>query len=42
MWNTALVFSNKNHGLQKKTFYRKNSFFALYYAEAATGGEVFF
>ena len=23
MWNTALIFSNKRHGLQKRTLYRK-------------------
>ena len=23
MWNTALIFSNKNHGLQEKNMYKK-------------------
>ena len=27
MWNTTLIFSNMNHGLQKKNFIEKNSFF---------------
>ena len=28
MWNATLIFSNKNHCLQKKILYRKkNSFF---------------
>ena len=31
MWNTALIFSNKNHGLQKKT--KKNSFFIVDYVK---------
>ena len=33
MRNTAFIFSNKNHGLQKKTLYRKYSFFAIYFIE---------
>ena len=34
MWNTALIFSNKNHGLQKKKlFIEKNSFFAVDYVK---------
>ena len=34
MWNTALIFSNKNHGLQKIILYReKFSFFAVDYAK---------
>ena len=24
MWNTALIFSNENHGLQKKIFFEQN------------------
>ena len=27
MWNTALIFSNKNHGLQKKTSEKKPFFY---------------
>ena len=29
MWNTAFIFSNKNHGLQEKLFYRKKKFFSV-------------
>ena len=32
MWNTALIFSNKNHGQQKKTE-KKNSFFTVDYVK---------
>ena len=27
MWNTALIFSDKNHGLQKKLFIEKKLLF---------------
>ena len=33
MWNTALIFSNKNYGLQEKTLYRKKNFFAVDYVK---------
>ena len=33
MWDTVLIFSNKKHGLQKKTLYRKSSFFAEDYVK---------
>ena len=29
MWNTALIFSNKNHGMQKKLFMEKIFFFCI-------------
>ena len=29
MGNTALSFSNKSHGLQKKSLYRKDSSFSV-------------
>ena len=29
MWNTALAFSNKRHGVQKKLFIEKNRFFSV-------------
>ena len=31
MKNTALIFSNNNHGLQKKTLHRKKIFYAVDY-----------
>ena len=30
MWNAALIFSNKWHGLQKKLLIEKNIFFCRY------------
>ena len=33
MWNTALVFSNKKHRLQKKLFIEKNSYFSVDYVK---------
>ena len=32
MWNTTIIFSNKNHGLQKKTL-QKILFFEVGYAK---------
>ena len=33
MRNTALIFSNKNHCLQKKLFIERNSFFVVGYVK---------
>ena len=33
MWNTAFIFSNRSHGLQKKFFIEKNSFFSVDYVK---------
>ena len=33
MWNTAFIFSNRSHGLQKKLFIEENSFFSVDYVK---------
>ena len=33
MWDTAIIFTNKKHGLQKKNLYRKSIFFAENYVK---------
>ena len=33
MWNTALIFSNKRHGLRKKLFIEENKIFSVDYVK---------
>ena len=33
MWNTALFYSNKNHGVEKKSLYRKKLSSAVDYVK---------
>ena len=42
MWNTVLIFSNKRHGLQKKTLYRKTTLRKKYVSTAQKKKQSFF